>query len=96
MVIDRKITRGTRSDWGDRWQERIWSVLSTCVQTGRDVLLFLRESVAALFASLLEQRLDKTDVSGRGSVRLQTIGESCRALFRESVRSLVVWIVGTS
>jgi len=43
--------------------------------------------------SLLEQRLDKTDVSGRGSVRLQTIGESCRALFRESVRSLVVWIV---
>ena len=40
--------------------------------------------------SLLEQRLDKTNVSGRGSVRLQTIGESCRALFRESVRSMVV------
>jgi len=50
VVIDRKITQGTRSDWGDRWQERIWSVLSTCAQTGRDVLSFLRESVSSLFA----------------------------------------------
>ena len=49
VVIDRKITQGTRSDWGDRWQERMWSVLSTCAQTGRDVLLFLRESVSSLF-----------------------------------------------
>ena len=23
VVIDRKITQGTRSDWGDRWQERV-------------------------------------------------------------------------
>ena len=25
VVIDRKITQGTRSDWGNRWCERIWS-----------------------------------------------------------------------
>ena len=43
--------------------------------------------------SLLEQRLDKTGVSGRLSVRLQTIGESCRALLRESIRTMVGWIV---
>ena len=65
VVIDRKITQGTRSDWGDRWQERIWSVLSTCAQSGRNVLSFLRESVAALFAkrtfpSLLEKGQKKS------------------------------------
>jgi hypothetical protein len=43
--------------------------------------------------SLLEQRLDKTGVSGRLGVRLQTIGESCRALLRESIRTMVGWIV---
>jgi hypothetical protein len=43
--------------------------------------------------SLLEQRLDKTNLSGRASVKLQTIGESCRALVRESLRNLIDWIV---
>jgi hypothetical protein len=43
--------------------------------------------------SLLEQQLDKTNLSGRLGVKLQTIGESCRALLRESVRSMVCWIV---
>ena len=48
VVIDRKITQGTRSDWGSRWQERIWSVLSTCAQSGKNVLAFLRNAVVAL------------------------------------------------
>ena len=26
---------GTRSDWGNRWWERIWSVLATCEQQGK-------------------------------------------------------------
>jgi hypothetical protein len=43
--------------------------------------------------SLLEQRLDKTNLSGRWGVKLQTIGESCRALLRESIRTMVGWIV---
>ena len=60
VVIDRKITQGTRSCCGNRWQERIWTVLSTCAQTGRNVLSFLRESVSAMLnkttaPSLLEK-----------------------------------------
>jgi len=43
--------------------------------------------------SLLEQRLDKTSLSGRASAKLQTIGESCRALLRDSIRSLIDWVV---
>ena len=43
--------------------------------------------------SLLVRQLDKTSVSGRASVRLTTIGESCRALLRGSIRSMIGWIV---
>jgi hypothetical protein len=43
--------------------------------------------------SLLEQRLDKTSLSGRACAKLQTIGESCRSLLRESIRTMVEWIV---
>jgi hypothetical protein len=39
--------------------------------------------------SLLEQRWDQTGLSGRVCAKLQTIGESCRALLRGSVRSMV-------
>jgi transposase len=35
VVIDRKITQGTRGDWGNRWSERIWTVLATCGQGAR-------------------------------------------------------------
>jgi hypothetical protein len=47
VVIDRKITQGTRSDWGNRWSERIWTVLATCEQRGENVLSFLRSCVGA-------------------------------------------------
>ena len=48
VVIDRNITQGPRSDWGNRGQERIWSVLSTCAQTGTNVITFLRDALDAL------------------------------------------------
>ena len=44
--------------------------------------------------SLLVRELDKTRVSGWAYVKLSTIGESCRALLRESIRTMVGWIVG--
>ena len=47
VVIDRKITQGTRSDWGNRWSERIWTVLATCKQRDESILLFLRSCVGA-------------------------------------------------
>jgi hypothetical protein len=56
VVIDRKITQGTRSDWGNRWQERIWSVLSTCAQTGTNVLTFLRNAVGAMLCRTNTQK----------------------------------------
>jgi transposase len=50
VVIDRKVTQGTRGDPGQRWLERIWTVLATCAQTGRNVFTFLHESLSAYFA----------------------------------------------
>ena len=35
VVIDRLITQGTRSDAGNRWCERIWTVIATCAQQGQ-------------------------------------------------------------
>jgi transposase len=50
VVIDRLITQGTRGDRGDRWCERIWTVLATCSQQGRSVFAYLEAAVTAWFA----------------------------------------------
>lgn len=50
VVIDRRVTQGTRSIVGRNWSERIWTTIATCSQHGRDVLEFLTHSVQALFA----------------------------------------------
>jgi transposase len=44
VVIDRRITQGTRSETGRRWCERIWTTIATCAQQGRSVFMFLLES----------------------------------------------------
>jgi transposase len=49
VVIDRLITQGTRSEGGRRWCERIWTVMATCAQQGRDVFDYLYEAVRAQF-----------------------------------------------
>jgi transposase len=49
VVIDRLITQGTRSERGDRWCERIWTVMATCSQQGRSVFDYLEAAVAAWF-----------------------------------------------
>src|SRR5262249_23254001 len=41
VVIDRHITQGTRSAVGNRWCERIWSVIATCAQQGKSVWEYL-------------------------------------------------------
>ncbi len=51
VVIDRKVTQGTRSSTGQRWLERIWTVIATCAQTGCSVFTFLHESLAAYLAA---------------------------------------------
>ena len=47
VVIDRHITQGTRSEKGRRWCERIWTVIATWAQQGREVFQFLLDSVQA-------------------------------------------------
>jgi transposase len=49
VVIDRLITQGTRSEAGDRWCERIWTVIATCTQQGRSVFAYLEAAVGAWF-----------------------------------------------
>ena len=45
VVIGRKVTQGTRSEWGCRWLERIWTVIATCHHQGRSVYEFLSDSI---------------------------------------------------
>ena len=47
VVIDRKITQGTRSEWGRQWSERIWTVLATCRKQKRSSWQFIQDSVLA-------------------------------------------------
>jgi hypothetical protein len=49
VVIDPKITQGTRGQTGRRWCERIWTVLATCTQQGRSAFEFLYRSIVAHF-----------------------------------------------
>lgn len=49
VVLDRHVTQGTRGATGQRWSERIWTVVATCAQQARSVFAFLQEAVAAFF-----------------------------------------------
>ena len=49
VVIDRRITQGTRSQRGQQWCERIWTAIATCTQQHRSVFQYLRQAVNAHF-----------------------------------------------
>jgi transposase len=49
VVIDRHITQGTHSEGGNRWCERIWTVIATCTIQGKSVFNFLSEAVENWF-----------------------------------------------
>lgn len=49
VVIDRKITQGTRGEAGRRWCERIWTMLATCSQQGCSAFEFLHQTIIASF-----------------------------------------------
>jgi transposase len=51
VVIDRRITQGTRGASGMRWCERIWTTLATCKKQGRNVFDFIHQSVVAHWSS---------------------------------------------
>jgi len=50
VVIDRKVTQGTRGERGQRWCERIWTTLATCTQQHRSAFQFINESIHAHLA----------------------------------------------
>jgi len=50
VVIDRRITQGSRSLAGREWLERIWTALATCTQHGQSVFDYLNRTVTAFFA----------------------------------------------
>jgi transposase len=47
VVIDRRITQGTRSAAGRTWCERIWTAAATCAQQGRSLFDYLCAAIAA-------------------------------------------------
>ena len=51
VVIDRRITQGTRGDAGMRWCERIWTTLATCKKQERNVFDFIHQSVVAQWSN---------------------------------------------
>jgi len=50
VVIDRRITQGSRSLAGREWLERIWTAIATCTQHGASVFDYLNQAVWAHFA----------------------------------------------
>ncbi len=50
VVIDRRITQGTRGQAGRAWCERIWTAVATCRQQGRSLHEFLCRTLEAHFS----------------------------------------------
>jgi len=50
VVIDRKVTQGTRGEAGRRWCERIWTLMATCAQQSRPAFDLLCESIESYLA----------------------------------------------
>jgi len=51
VVIDRHMTQGTRGERGQRFCERIWTVLATCARQGRSVWDYLNAAVGSYFGA---------------------------------------------
>lgn len=58
VVIDRRITQGTRGDAGMRWCERIWTTIATCKKQQRNVFDFICESVVAHWSNKKQPSLN--------------------------------------
>ena len=52
VVIDRRITQGTRSEAGQRYHERMWTAVATCKKQNKNFFEFLHTSIKAKLAGL--------------------------------------------
>lgn len=50
LVISKKLSFGTQSQRGSRFIERIFTVITSCKQQGRDSLAFITDSIKAFFS----------------------------------------------
>jgi transposase len=51
VVIDRRVTQGTRGETGQRWCERIWTVLATCAIRHRSAFQYIHQAVRAYWGN---------------------------------------------
>ena len=49
VVLDRRVTQGTRSDAGMRFCERAWTVVATCARHQQNVYQFFLDAITATF-----------------------------------------------
>lgn len=49
VVLDRKVTQGTKGDIGNLWCQRIWSTVATCRQRDKSIFAFLLDTLNAHF-----------------------------------------------
>jgi transposase len=49
VVIDRRVTQGTRSHAGMRFCERAWTVVATCARQSRSVYQFFLDAIQATY-----------------------------------------------
>lgn len=52
LVIDCKITQGSRSEMGKQWNARIWTAISTCRKQNRPIWSFLQQAINAFYFNL--------------------------------------------
>jgi transposase len=57
VVIDRRITQGTRSFAGMRWCERAWTAVATCARHKRSVYKFFLDALNATYAGTAYPKL---------------------------------------
>jgi transposase len=57
VVIDRHMTHGTRSEGGNRWSERIWTVIATGAAQGLSVYAFLCACIRTFWEGVAQPSL---------------------------------------
>ena len=63
VVIDRRVTQGTRGEQGQRYCERMWTVIGTRTLQGRSIFQYLVQAVTAFFEGKPAPSLLPTDSS---------------------------------
>jgi transposase len=57
VVLDRKVTQGTKGVIGNLWCQHIWSTVATCRQRGKPLFAFLLDTLNAHFRGKLKPSL---------------------------------------